>query len=400
MKQSLALPLAVLALLAPAASQAMKIPIPVEGATLNLSFQLQTQFQMQENGAPNGNGNSYDIFIRRSRVLINGDIGPNFTYLIQFDNPNYGKKGNFQARAYMQDAWVGWAPTGLTGPNVFFIDAGLLLLPISHNLLSSTTNYVTADNHSDAFRGLNGGALPGFRSTGVQVRGWAFNKKVGFRGGVYEGLRPAGTTPANAAIAPNANPQIAGFVNFDLIGSEEGGWLYGAYKWGKDPILSVGASGLYQSKVLVNAATSSLSDQQLISVDSYLNLPMTEAAELVAEVNLYFNRNGSNSASTGLGGSADLGYRFGAIAPYVGYDFFSADACDSGLTAKQCAPVTGTTGDARNFKLGVNYFFNKNLNHLNVEFGINHGQSKDAASNTTLTAAATKSFLMHWNTVF
>ena len=401
MKIAQTLSLALAALLIPAAAHAIKIPIPVEGATLNLSFQLQTQFLMQENGAVNGNDNSYDIFVRRSRLLINGDFNQNFSYLVQIDNPNYGKKGNFNSRALIQDAWVGWAPGGITGSNVLYIDAGLLLIPISHNGLESTTNFITADLHSDSFRGLNPGLLTGLRDTGVQLRGWAFDKKVGFRGGVYEGVRAASTSTPNPTIAPKSNPRFAGFVNFDILGSEEGGWLYGAYKWGKDPILSVGASGIYQSQALPNAATGGLGDQALVSVDTYLNLPMTEAAELVFEATLYLNRNGSNSRDTGLGGFADLGYRFGAIAPYVGYEYFSAADCDTAnLTVKQCLPVTATTGDVRTAKVGVNYFVNKNFNHLNAELTFNHGQSKDAATNTTLAANSTKTFLLHWSSIF
>ena len=422
MKTKFAAPLALLALLAPAASYAIKVPIPVEGATLNVSFQLQTQFLMQENGAPNGNDNSYDLFIRRSRLLVNGDIGPNFSYLVQLDNANFGKKGNFSGRAVIQDAWVGWAPWGITGDNVLYIDAGLLLIPFSHNGLESTTNFITADAHTDIFRGLlNGGVFPALRDTGVQVRGWALGKKIGFRGGVYEGYRAGSFAAGDAAaqntnVAPNANPQFSGFVNFDIVGSEEGGWLYGAYKWGKAPILSVGAAGIYQSKVLNVAPVASkaaagttpavaagpgslgIADQQLVSVDAYLNLPMSEAAELVAEATVYFNRNGSNSKDTGIGFNADVGYRFGAIAPYVGYEFFSADSCDSTLTTAQCAPVG--TADSRNFKAGLNFFFNKNLNHLNAELTVNHGQSAAAASNTNLTKPSTKTFLLHWATIF
>ncbi len=409
MKVTKVLTVALATLLIPAAAHAVKIPIPIEGATLNLSFQLQTQFLMQENGAVNANDNSYDLFIRRSRLLLNGDINQNFSYLIQVDNPNYGKKGNFNSRAIIQDAWVGWAPTGITGPNVLYIDAGLLLIPFSHNGLQSTTNFITADIQTDAVRGLNAGSLTGLRDTGVQVRGWAFNKKVGFRGGVYEGVRPGTSAVADPGkagnqLTPKSNPQFAGFINFDIIGSEEGGWLYGAYKWGKDPILSVGGSALYQSQALRKNgdATGALgiADQQLFSADMYLNLPMTEAAELVAEATVYFDRNGSNSVDTGIGGFGNIGYRFGAIAPYVGYEFFSADSCDGALTVAQCAPLNGTKGDSRNFKVGLNFFFNKNFNHVNAEFTVNHGQSKDAAGNTTLSAASTKSFLLHWNNIF
>ena len=409
MKATKVLTVALATLLIPAAAHAVKIPLPIEGATLNLSFQLQTQFLMQENGAANGNDNSYDIFIRRSRLLVNGDINQNFSYLIQIDNPNYGKKGNFNGRGIIQDAWVGWAPTGITGGTVFYVDAGLLLIPFSHNGLESTTNFITADIQTDSLRGLNAGSLTGLRDTGVQIRGWALDKRIGFRGGIYEGIRlasgpDAGKTPGNT-LSPKSNPQFAGFINFDIIGSEEGGWLYGAYKWGKDPILSIGGSALYQSQALRKlgdvAGVLGIADQQLISGDVYLNLPMTEAAELVAEATVYFNRNGSNSVDTGIGGFGDIGYRFGAIAPYVGYEFFSADSCDTtNLSIAQCAPLAGTKGDSRNFKVGLNFFFNKNFNHVNAEFTINHGQSKDAAANTTLAAVNTKSFLLHWNNIF
>jgi hypothetical protein len=233
-------PVLTLALLvAPAFSYATKVPVPIDGMTLNVSVQLQTQLLANENGNAGGSGWSADVFVRRTRLLVNGDIGQNLSYLLQLDNANFGKYGNYTGRAIVQDAWVGWAPTGISGPNVLFIDAGLLLIPISHHLLESTTNFITADVHTDSFR-LSGNQFPGLRETGVQVRGWWFDKKVGFRGGVYEGTRAINVAGADR----KSLPQLAGFLNFDILGSEEGGWLYGAYEWGKDPILSVGLSGI------------------------------------------------------------------------------------------------------------------------------------------------------------
>src|SRR5438067_8818817 len=182
MKATLKAVLATSLLLAPAAF-ATKVPIPVEGATLNVSVQVQTEALVNENGTPNGKDPSYDIFVRRTRILLNGDISQNFSYLIQVDNSNFGKFGNFTGRAIIQDAWIGWAPTGITGPTVLFVDAGLLLVPISHNLLESTTNFITADVQTDGFR-FPGNGFPAFRDTGIQLRGWTLNKKIGFRGGV------------------------------------------------------------------------------------------------------------------------------------------------------------------------------------------------------------------------
>jgi len=380
--------LALVLFLAPAASFATKIPIPIEGATLNVSFQLQTQVLFNQNGTPDGQNPSIDIFVRRSRLLVNGDINQNFTYLIQIDNPNFGKYGNYTGRAIVQDAWIGWAPTGITGNNVVYIDAGILLVPISHHLLESTTNFITADVHTDSFR-FPGNAFPNLRETGVQVRGWALDKHIGWRGGIYEG----GYAPiSNARVTPKRYPQFAYFINFDIIGSEEGGWLYGAYKWGKDPILSIGHSSIYQSQAVLNyAPVNSLTDSLVQSGDVYLNWPMGDS-EIVVEVTGYRSINSgssSGSANTGKGFDADVGYRWGPFAPYVSYSYFQADDCDGALVgtdATNCA-LAIETANSRNIKAGLNFFFNKNLNHINVEFQSNHGLSAYGPAN--ITAAAT-----------
>src|SRR5439155_23735442 len=273
MKATLRAVLATSLLLAPAAF-ATKVPIPIEGATLNVSVQVQTEAMVTENGAPNGTDAAYDIFVRRTRLLANGDISQNFSYLLQIDNANIGKFGDFSGRGIVQDAWIGWAPTGITGGNVLYIDAGLLLIPISHHLLESTTNFITADVHTDEFR-FPSNPFQGLRETGIQLRGWWLDKKVGFRGGVYEGYAPVNTpsTPVNTCstngggcITPKRYPQFAGFVNFDIIGSEEGGWLYGAYKWGKDPIVSVGVSGIYQADA-VKTSLGNLANHRIDSAD-------------------------------------------------------------------------------------------------------------------------------------
>jgi hypothetical protein len=284
--------------------------------------------------------------------------------------------------------------------------------------------------HTDEFR-FPGNGFPALRETGVQVRGWWLDKKIGFRGGVYEGYAPIlvnGTAQTAASpcppsgvgcITPKRYPQFAGFVNFDIIGSEEGGWLYGAYKWGKDPILSVGFSGIYQAQAIRNVIGTSINNtnQRLFSGDVYLNLPMTEAAELVVEAVGYLNSNGTGNANTGTGFFADVGYRFGFVAPYASYSYFQAGDCNDLLLSNANTTACNTqvaSANSRNFKAGLNFFFNKNLNHLNLEFQLNHGlsgygpQSITAANagyvpagiTTNLRTPTQKSFLAHWNVLF
>jgi hypothetical protein len=382
MKRCAQLILGVAISLAPASSYAISVPLPTNEATLNLNLQLQPQFLVNQAGTPDGLDPSYDLLIRRVRIALNGNVGKSFSYYFQLDNPNLGKFGNFTSRVLVQDAWVGWAPTGIDGGTVVYIDAGLLYLPISRNVLYYTTNFITADLQADGVR-IPNNPFPAFRDIGVQVRGWALDKRIGFRAGAYEGLtpfdQPAGTCQTSGAgcIAPRRKPAVGGFVNFDLIGSEEGLWLYSAYKWGTFPILSVSGAANYQSQSAKDAF-GNLADRKIFAAGLYLDLPMTEQAELVVEGSLYVNRNGTGSPNTGTGFSAAAGYRYAFVAPYVGYDYFQSSGCDaSSLRSSDLALCNAgvDSADSRNFKAGLNFFFNKNLNHLNVEFGINHGLS-------------------------
>jgi hypothetical protein len=394
MKTRSRLVLGLVLLVAPMSSYAIGIPLPTTEATLNLDLQLQPQFLMNEAGTPDGRDPSYDLFLRRARISLGGNVGQNFSYFFQLDSPNFGKFGNYTGRLLVQDGWFGWAPTGITGGTVLYVDAGLLFIPFSRHILVATTNFITTDYQADALR-IPNNPFPAFRSVGVQVRGWALDKRIGFRGGVFEGYGPidqtAGTCASDGAgcITPKRYPVFSGLVNFDLIGSEEGQWLYSAYKWGKNPILSVNGAATYQALALRNGF-GSLANLRVFSGGLYLDLPNSEQSELVVEVTGYLNGNGTGSPNNGAGFAAAAGYRFGFIAPYLAYDFFESFGCSGGGgTPSELAACEANVDSAnsRNFKAGLNLFFNKNLNHVNIEFGINHGLSAYGPSSITGPAA-------------
>jgi len=137
----------------------------------------------------------------------------------------------------------------------------------------------------------------------------------------------------------------------------------------------------------------------------------------VVEAVGYLNGNGSGSASTGKGFFVDAGYRFGFVAPYASFSYFQADDCSAlTLTTTQTNACNAAVdaGNSRNWKAGLNFFFNKNLNHLNLEFQVNHcvsaygPQSITAGNagyvprgiNTNFRTPSQKSFLAHWNVIF
>src|SRR5207253_8379455 len=112
----------------------------------------QPQFLVNEAGAPDGTSPSYDFFLRRVRLAVDGNVTKNFSYYFQVDSPNFGKFGNNTGRVAVQDAWVGWAPTGIEGGTVVYIDAGLLFIPISRHIVVSPSNLITTDVQTDGFR--------------------------------------------------------------------------------------------------------------------------------------------------------------------------------------------------------------------------------------------------------
>lgn len=396
-------------LLAAGPSRAVNVPLPIEGATLNVTPHIQTQVMLTENGTPDGTAWATDVFARRTRLYVTGDISPLFSYYFLLDNPNFGKFGSYTSRLIAQDAFVSWSPLGKTGGTVIYVDAGLQFVPFTRETFTSISNKPSVEGHNDMVRGFTAAFFSANRSNGVQIRGWALDKKIGFRGGVFEGQRPF----TNTAVNPLSNPLLAGFVQYNVLGTQEGAFVYQSIYWSKEPLLSVAVSGAFQSRAL--AAPKGVTDQKGLTGMVFLDYPFSEDQELVAQFEPYLYGNGSGSKDTGFGWSADLAFRFKWVKPYVSYETFTSDDCPSDLGVATCQSANGPhNADSRNFRAGLDFYINKSANHVMVEFSVNHGQSIFGPQSITLASAgyaplgvsstlagpAQKSFLLHWNVNF
>jgi hypothetical protein len=400
-------------LLAPAAALATKVPLPIEGATLNITPHIQTQMMFTENGTPDGTGWATDVFARRTRLYVNGDINKNFQYYFLLDNPNFGKFGNYTSRLIVQDAFASWSPLGNTGGTVLFVEGGLQFVPFNRETFTGIGNKITIEGHVDLSRGFTGAFYPASRSIGLQVRGWALDKKIGFRGGVFEGQRPSSSGPtAN----PMSRPLLAGFVQFNILGTQEGAYVYQSIYFTKEPLLSISVGGAYQSQALV--VPKGVTDQKGLIGMLFFDYPLSEDMEVVAQFEPALYGNGSGSRDTGFGWGADLGFRYKWIKPYVSLEKFTSDDCPSDLTGTAATACTGPTGahsaDSSNFRAGLDFYVNKTANHFMIEFSVNHGQSAFGPQSITAAAAgyvpkgitgslstpAQRSVLLHWNVSF
>lgn len=408
MRLTSSLLLGILVCLAPAASRAFEIPLPTKDATLNLQLYIQPRFQVTENGSPTAS-TAFDLFMRRSRAQVNGSIGKNFLYLVQIDNPNYGKFGNFSSRLLVQDAWFSWGPFGTKGDNVLLLEAGILFIPSSRFTLMSSANKPSIDGHPDLLRGFTPAVYLADRTTGAQFRGWALNKKIGFRGGVFEGVQPS----VGQGLNPKKNPAVALFVNFDLIGSEEGGWLYQGILFGKEPVLSLSVAGTYQSRAL--RTLKGVTDQRSLTSTLFLDLPLPWDQELAVTLGGYLFGNGTGSKDTGVAASVDVGYRIHFVKPYVSLEYFNSDDCTPSpgdISLAQCAQAH--TADSRNFRAGMAFYINKAQQHFDVEFALNRGQSTVGPQSVTpappiapgeppyssILRPASKTLVVQWTMIF
>src|SRR5207248_4241424 len=182
---------------------------------------------------------------------------------------------------------------------------------------------------------------------------------IGFRGGIYEGVQPT-----SAATGPNYSnyPAFGGFVNFDIIGSEEGSYLYQSVYFAKDPILSISLAGTYQAQAL--RTLKGLTNQRGLTSTLFLDFPLSEELEFGAILGGYLYGNGTGSRDTGKGVSLDVGYRIWFVRPYVSLEYFQGDDCTPGsdVTLAQCAQAH--TGDSRNARFGLAFYINKAQNHV------------------------------------
>jgi hypothetical protein len=355
----------------------------LEDASLNINLQIQAWVLAVENQTPSGTGWNTQAFLRRIRPIISGDVTKELHFFVQFDSPNFGRNGTGgdpmgisantgATRVVVQDAQIIYEPT----PGIF-IEAGELLLPLSHQQVQSTTSFVTLDLHSNTIR-FPGATAPnqaanGLREFGVETRGWVLDKKLGFRLGAYNGVRGANGPydPNNAAstagVNPDGIPQFGGYLHFNFLDSEERGWLYQGVYFNNKPILSVGVGAGYQPKAIRSVAgfTTTPQDWRALSADVYAAFPLFPDHELIFQADGYNYDFGNGNPNTGNGFFIEAGYRIGQFQPQVSYEYFSANDTH--------------TNDARIWTAGINWWYRR-INSLKLEVAGVQGGNLSASS--------------------
>ncbi|MDR2561557.1 MAG: OprO/OprP family phosphate-selective porin [Holophagales bacterium] len=291
-------------------------PATIEGkeSTLKIGFMAQPSFEAVESSNSKLEGTSQNLFLRRMRLMLSGNIGTDFEYFIITDDATLGKgvadgtktNGGF----VIQDAVLTYKFT-----EKIKLDAGLIIVPLSHISTQAATNLHSWDFGTYAFSQSSPMGSSTNRDGGMQVRG-VVGKTHGnleFRLGVFQGKRAAQVSATEETLGKvNARNsfRLAGRAQWNFFDAEGGLFLGGSYL-GAKKVLSIGVGHDRQE------------DYSATAVDVYMDMPIGSNG-IMGQFDYVIMDGGKwlptlRKQTTNF---AELGYRIGALklSPMVRYE--------------------------------------------------------------------------------
>ncbi|HYU23804.1 MAG TPA: hypothetical protein VEO74_01255 [Thermoanaerobaculia bacterium] len=252
--------------------------------------------------SPQGYANN--LFLRRIRFLIGGQITPTVSFFYETDNPNLGKAPKTLGSGFItQDAFVEWKALGATN-NSLNIDAGLMLPPLCRNCLESAASLLSLDYGSFSFVESTPTTSSVGRDTGVLAKGYFMKNHLEYRAGVFQGFRRPGSRNAFRG---------TGRLQYNFWDTEAG-YVYPGVYLGNKKILSVGAGADHQN------------DYRAWSADVFLSLPNPAKNALNGELTVLRFDGGTGFFTTPIprqnDGTIQVGYYLAAqkVMPWARYE--------------------------------------------------------------------------------
>ena len=169
-----------------------------------------------------------NLYLRRVRLIVGGQVARNVTFFFETDNPNLGKAPkNLSGGFITQDAFIEWKPSS----DAFMLDAGLMFVPLCRNCLESAATLLSLDYGSYTFTQSAATQSSVGRDTGFQAKGYLADGHLEYRAGVFQGFR---------AIGSSNSLRTAGRLQYN-VWDKESGYLYPGIYLGNKKILSFGA---------------------------------------------------------------------------------------------------------------------------------------------------------------
>ncbi|MEO8587482.1 MAG: hypothetical protein ABI584_15050 [Acidobacteriota bacterium] len=257
---------------------------------LGILLQGWADWSGQSDTAGNTTGFQQNLFLRRARLFVGGQVAKDVTFFFMTDNPNLGKTtvgGSTAGTAFkqpgtgfiVQDAYLEWAIA-----NEFRLQGGLILIPLCRNCNSSAVNLVSMDYGTWSFQESASTQSSVGRDTGFQVKGYLASDHFEYRIGSYSGFRAAGV---------KNSLRFAGRAQYNFFDVEKVQFYPGTY-FGKKKILAVGAGFDAQS------------DYTAYSADVFLDYPVGKGNGITAQADFIRYDGGATFPTAALFKQDDL----------------------------------------------------------------------------------------------
>lgn len=199
---------------------------------LQLGYLGQAQATHTEDTTP-----ETDLFLRRTRIMLSGQVIDGVQFFAQTDCPNAGRYGS-PNEIKMQDVFVDLRLPYLED---HWFKAGLILLPFSFESRSSAATLLGHDYNFEVIK------LPNtfiWRDLGAELHGTFWDQRIAYFVGVFDGY-DLDENEKN----PDADLRLTGHLTINLLGEAESGWFFNQCRLGKSgDYLSVGAGFDRQGK--------------------------------------------------------------------------------------------------------------------------------------------------------
>ncbi len=315
-------------------------------------------------GSPEG-GPSYDFYLRRTRLLLYGSATKQLSFFVETDEPNLGKGGAYATTTFIQDAFLSYA----FAPEIT-LDAGLMLVPLSHHTIEGATGLNGLDYHAEMIRFSTGRI---WRDVGVQLRGMLLDDHLHYRLGVFEGVRnsavpapPMPPVPPPPPLNERGLPRVTAHVRGNILGSEKDFFVKGIY-FSETPIVSVGVGVDFQSNAMYKV-NGDRRKYLALSGDVFAELPFGDDMELVGKAAAFYYAEGtltigsSNLPQGGITAFGEVGFRIAWIEPIVSLDYLQARKNPPPAPAEPAVKVIAPHG-------GVNFWIDKYTLNVKTDVG-------------------------------
>ena len=225
---------------------------------------------------PVSEGYAQNLYLRRARLLVGGQVAKNISFFIETDNPNLGRAPKALGSGFiLQDAL---AEVKLSDP--LTISAGLMFVPFCRNCIQSAATLLSLDYSSFSFLATPATQSSVGRDVGFQAKGYFNGNRIEYRVGAFQGFRAAGSR----------NPlRGVGRLQINLFEPETPGIFYTGTYLGTKRVLAIGGG--------VDMQAGPGDNYRAWTIDAFLDLPLTDSVSVTAQVD-YFAYDGGQTFPT------------------------------------------------------------------------------------------------------